>query len=1562
MLSLKEVSRLPDEGTFLQCLDEKLQAFLEGPLKDLFQGHPTCSKESVAPTSSRGGHSKSRLDDILTAITGHESVRSYLNGSEMSTAAQSDPQISFPGVPAESLLVAVESGRGSIDRRMVVVPDSNGTVPMIDFSALDAVALQSLLRLFTAVDEEDDKVGALSRNELLTRLNTEFVPRVVVETQLPDTAQKGSHDLCFGCGGRLGFFSRFARAVCSVCRKRFCSSCPRNRRLVPHMQFGRSSLQEVCKGCCATLNRKEADKWMEQVGTFLQRGDKRSVFAAYGCFAMALCSSTNWASPLFTLAKELLEHGWPEMALQIVVPAAVSDSTSTNIKAKSLLRVAAALEMLATQTDTSLNDQFGLLLAAKEAYVRAESTLLEVGDTAVEAPQLMTNKSRLDAAILTLVEEQRRQKASVLADAVMQLERLWEQRDCYGILDTLTRERNEDHGSCLLTSGIAMDALERFLAGKYDYLDRMLADDRFALILLRGILKISKRHFSEGLADVEQAAWSGCHSQWLPKVAIDVAANLLSSSSRFLSQRLYGVETVCKGLCSADFMSAVNGEVLAALLPTVEELAPPSQLHWPELVVSGINTKATRRYEESVRRQVSEGKWSERTAALAYIDFCPSSDHPAEACLSFVIAGLWFLKELQCKVEKHKALLYNGSSAGHHKLVDEEKSETSKEVEEDATLGFRDVFAVQQAVIQCMRQAYLLSTTSLHPGMQLYVLRLALKATATAMQLVNERASPEDTSLVVEMLHSLLSVCRMIPYWHFPLVTVSEAVLLNIFSGRLHSQFLLRLQHTQANGVNPITSAQLKYQLYENDLRLVWPLCNKPDPRVCAMEAMLQEKGWSWTDVSLLMTSPLSVRSEEGWLIQQPELGISMPYAELEGFSLNLSSEPAATSISLSVKMAGRDNTGLFSAGDVAEVLQLESAFAYFSLEQPSRNERFHPFQEFKYEPQGLEGTNFLHTMFETDYLLKSFSVGVEVSASPPFKQRPNLDGLTAKLPAKLRHVIRPLFERGSSLNTAHRFWIQADELVYSRTADAEGSRLEYHLGEPKMVIRSHPLMPGLDGKLHATEEGQDPDSPEAQFAADLTAHYDEIARYFPQFARLRELVKLQFLAVVIRSILENLESQANGGVTVTDSMLQTIHEENRQRRRTGVETMLQQLRTNIRVWPSADNDSEVSAAVRNIQAQLPSAVHMPYSDIESEVKRALRKNDTQLLSDVVNSLMQVCKPDVARNTMETYVSRWLIGSYPSCQDDLLRFVCSSLPLPSRTVIKRQVTDQLRAMHRSFAREVSYLKGPRQRYGQIRKTSCKWVPAALLKRQNDVCAASVCYGGVLLTPQHREGVLPRQRLSTGNTQFIRVRNTGSLRASERHGHAAPMRGTTFFDSAGASPMASSGGSGGRGGRGGGNGGGRGGGNDGDGGDGDDGKPNHQWDHVFVDKPGHVNPKSSWFTTGWKRKFEKVAENGRRSNTTTKHRLHDKAIQAGNMYVVEDHKTSTIWVRVTKKGEIRSAGVTKHSDSHVTPTSMIRYLTESTTKVFWLAQSSGIDIGSIKLSDALRIARKDNQGK
>ena len=459
----------------------------------------------------------------------------------------------------------------------------------------------------------------------------------------------------------------------------------------------------------------------------------------------------------------------------------------------------------------------------------------------------------------------------------------------------------------------------------------------------------------------------------------------------------------------------------------------------------------------------------------------------------------------------------------------------------------------------------------------------------------------------------------------------------------------------------------------------------------------------------------------------------------IKRFAFNL--DPDYPSIEIIVIPADRSRgrVGLFSMEDVHTVLQLDASEMYpiiFSLASPNANQRFHPFQQFRYGPEKLQKTPLLHTLFETDYLLKSFSVGAEVSSKPPFNQRPCREGLTKKLPPHLLEAIKSVAERGSCHSNIHRFWIQTEELVYDQTQ--VGSKVQFRLSDLKMKIRSHPLLPGMDGNLKDTEDDDDPNSPEAKFAADLTAHYNELGLHFPMFARLRELAKLQLLGIVLRSTMDDLKEKAEGkGVEVSRDLLTEIQQATRQRHQTHITEVLRNVGQKVGVWPAADDRNKVSSMVRRMMNELPYDVRSQasYYDIEPYALKALRTQDSNALSSITDSLMELCSQRISRSNLETAVRRWLSSRSSASITELRDLICSALPLPTRDDIKRMMIEMHQKKYTSFQQKVAYVTAPPTK---LNPNPCKWVPAALLKTE-DSDTVSMCYGGVLIAPKIHSG-------------------------------------------------------------------------------------------------------------------------------------------------------------------------------------------------------------------------------
>eukprot|EP00971_Amphidinium_carterae_P216405 4295520-Amphidinium_carterae.1 len=104
----------------------------------------------------------------------------------------------------------------------------------------------------------------------------------------------------------------------------------------------------------------------------------------------------------------------------------------------------------------------------------------------------------------------------------------------------------------------------------------------------------------------------------------------------------------------------------------------------------------------------------------------------------------------------------------------------------------------------------------------------------------------------------------------------------------------------------------------------------------------------------------------------------------------------------------------------------------------------------------------------------------------------------------------------------AHRFWIEADAVPIFV---GEGGLV---VAAPEMRVRKHLLQRSASGGLvDASMEDEDgDDSPEAEFARRATVLYDEIACYFPEFARLKEIAKVCALARYLQNFRQRLEMQ----------------------------------------------------------------------------------------------------------------------------------------------------------------------------------------------------------------------------------------------------------------------------------------------------------------------------------------------------------------------------------------------------------------------------------------------------
>ena len=1208
----------------------------------------------------------------------------------------------------------------------------SNNVPILDLSSIPANDLLFLLRLFTQTSSTG-LPSSSSKNEVQSRL-LQYIPVTVVDEHM---LKKEVVEKCGQCQSRFFFFSR-SRYVCSSCGCKFCKICTTESMKAP--RIGIHEPQPICQECTTKLANKDAEDWTAKALEIMKSGKAGSHRQAMACVLMAVHSTKVLPMPqLRAVAKKFIEQGSPEQAF--VILSVLKEVSEANQNIRVCLPAVKALQDISRKPGKTWREKWLLVLMAHQA-ANSASENVALSDSSIDVPELSGKLKELTSSIIQIESEKEKDYDAMVRASLFKLEKAWECRNLSEILSIVTTYMEENEEALIIKNGKnpAIKALRTFLQAKKGFLPQMMAEDQTALTFLQGFASIHDEQIVQGLDCIEKAFWSGHHNRWLSEATIPIVMSQLAKHPSMKNE----MKSVCEEIIQTGSSGRINFNSLLHILNiTQEDLNPTVKPCWPGMYVPGINQNGTRKYESTVVQQVQEGKFSYCDAGYALIDFVVGASHPAEVVLCFLNAALWFLKELR-------------------------------------TTKSQSVYAVKMISLSCLQHAYCIALHALHPGMQFYTARFALAIAVQTIEAAGKFATSEDTEFVVELIHTVMYRGRFCPFWKIPIVSVSEAVLLNIQTGRLHTEFMLALQKHPKNCL--LEDSEVKYQLYENDLRWTCRVEDQDATRARAMEVLLKDKGLSWSDISDSMCSPLNPRSPDGWLLQQKQLGGNLEYAELRGFEFNIDADNPSVKLIAVPARNYQGKCGLFSQTDVHTVLQIPSDDLFpifFSLDPPSETQRFHPFQELRFQPSTLKGTDLLYTLLQTDYLMKCFSVGSDVSAKPPFHQRGCSEGLTANLPPHLKRALAPVSERGSSKSRTSRFWIQADEIEYTITQT--GSNVQCRLGSVKMVIRTQPQFPGLDGKLHDTEDN-DPNSPESKFAKDLTDNYDDISKYFPMFGRLRELCKLQSFGVILELILKDMRQKADGeGITVPPQLLRQIQSQARSENESRVQQMLRGIKGKVGEWPAAQNSSMVSDMASVMREHIRSQHgYSTYISRENETliydaaKERLRKNDQQVVDQITEQLTEALAGRYYRGNIRSSVRSWL--SYGSC--DLENLVLSTMPVPTEQDIKQLIMREKRKQYNAFKSKVQSLSTD-GRYGD--KRTCTWVPAALnVEESDDGNSMRLCYGGVLLAPKFKES--SSIRWSEGDVRYYDVNRLAPSRQGIPYAHlttfSAPSRLST----------------------------------------------------------------------------------------------------------------------------------------------------------------------------------------
>ncbi|CAF3720979.1 unnamed protein product [Rotaria sp. Silwood1] len=435
------------------------------------------------------------------------------------------------------------------------------------------------------------------------------------------------------------------------------------------------------------------------------------------------------------------------------------------------------------------------------------------------------------------------------------------------------------------------------------------------------------------------------------------------------------------------------------------------------------------------------------------------------------------------------------------------------------------------------------------------------------------------------------------------------------------------------------------------------------------MSTFLAPRKWDMFDVQNLLSNPLIPRTNDGWLTDKRQpLGISgnQYFTNVDGISFNIDTGE----IKLFLVPTKNKIDALFSDNDLNEVFSKGITQAIFTLDQPDSKLLSHPFQEMKYGPSSsLVHTQYLATLLHADYLLKMITTGTEVCAIAPFPMEKESNVLR-RLPRHLQELLKPLHQREKTKNlwgNAHRFWIEAGNLIYERQVNNAQSEIIYRLGDVKMFVKKHLLEYDEQGNLiddtirNNTNLDQ---SPEGLFAKAFTDHYNEIGSYFPELLRLKELLKLGALLAILQNHYENL----------TEMMTNE---------QSSVEEMLTSVKSQIREYPQATTynvNYHYSNILRENNVSSTDVPSHMITELKDKILSQLRDADENCVNQIAIQICHVHKSNNI-NHVKSLVDNWL--RYNSDQA-LVNFIVNAKRNHRRMLISR--IDQLNISHKRQTR------------------------------------------------------------------------------------------------------------------------------------------------------------------------------------------------------------------------------------------------------------------------------------
>lgn len=1074
-------------------------------------------------------------------------------------------------------------------------------------------------------------VKPICRDSVIEKLSL-LIPKCVIKPRQSGGSLERSHYVCQQCEKRTSFILSFFLSPFTTCFVcgNICCGACLSRTQQKIPTSGSYDLRSLCKPCLATCNSREAEKWLKHGQYLFGRGQK------YLEAALAMYKLSNELFPMeITIIRQAqLLFSCKKYERLVRFGKDVLRAATIGRENTEELQKLVAESLMEIAHDADDSDLLKKADKYEEAIQWTAQCTEEGGGTVHD---LKVNAIRCRIHCLEIHERNMKKRAQMLFSHLIAAIKEGSLPKMVILLQDIDEEAKDACLRQLSTVSLAM----------YSQYGKLL------LRLAKSVMSL-KGDPNGAVSQIADIFWSG-YSLFLENSS---RQHIFDFVTHFTCQLLQGGNSLL--LETLHEITPTN--FLQCLHLTEDDLISPPDIEnrwWENVVVEGCDMKMFLKYELAVKKLSNTRNWSPVRVALSYYDLTSACSHHCQLLVTLITSAQWFARQLS---------LPNSDNALQYSC----KKMIVKLTNLAAAMAFE---------------------FGTHPHQQYYVARMVLGLQFYAFTKA-PLGSQDDAETIGGHLNWLIAAGRLCPLHKTPIVSPTESVILHVISRELYSEYLLKLQDKLPPHMRPVSEAILRYHIYENHWR---KRCQLQDPtgqglRLTAMTELLREKDWSWIGVQQLLNWNMVPLDSEGWLVGSHQLldpVASSGVRRLVG--LEISKEDY--SIQLLVEKHSRRSPSLLCWEDIAVGLTINPG-CFLSLDAVTPKETlYHPFNEQKFKPEELEASRFLNTLFHTDYLLKQLSTGFEISSYPPFHKRPVHEGLLRGLPEALQKALLPIPSRGHSLSRVHRLWIQADTMEYDVEEGTDSIR--WLFGDVHMTVRCMPMFHTQDGELEDQDIlGPDPDSPEGTFVADFNKHYDEIGKHFPEFLRLKELCKVQWLGAFVTSLEESLEEHG-----------------------------------------------------RRLESK---EMHGKYSDMFESALQVAQNGIRKQLDDMLIKIERQAGRFVSDNVIrQIHQGAGISASYPEVRN-WLRFRDSSViaermareQVPSVWQIKQKCINAHAEKLKLYRRTVSTLKKNCKKCLPSTKMAngCRWVPA-VCNSEDGKCI----YGGVTLTPKTRKVTLQVRR-------------------------------------------------------------------------------------------------------------------------------------------------------------------------------------------------------------------------